>query len=99
MLDGGPDPPMASVNFEGGKGASHCKLWGHSAVICAKTAEPIEMQFRLWTGMGCWNHVLDESPEVLRDVATATNFGTQFAVTGFAGYNFGCTIASDNAGT
>jgi len=34
--------------------------------------------------------VLDGGPEVLRDVAMATNFGTQFAITGFVGYNFGC---------
>jgi len=33
--------------------------------------------------------------EVLRYVAMATNFGTQFAITGFVGYNFGCMIASD----
>jgi len=39
--------------------------------------------------------VLDGGPEVLRDVAMAINFGTQFAITGFVGYNFGCTIASD----
>jgi len=39
--------------------------------------------------------VLDRGPEVLRDIAMATNFGTQFAVTGFVGYNFGCMIASD----
>jgi len=32
---------------------------------------------------------------VLRDVAMATNFGTQFAITGFVGYNFGCMIASN----
>jgi len=76
VLDGGPDPPMGSVNFEGGKGASHCKLWGHSAVICAKTAEPIEMPFGLWARMGRRNHVLDGGPEVLRDVAMTTNFGT-----------------------
>ena len=25
----------------------------------------------------------------------ATNFGTQFAITGFVGYNFGCMIASE----
>jgi len=25
----------------------------------------------------------------------ATNFGTQFAITDFVGYNFGCMIASD----
>jgi len=39
--------------------------------------------------------VLDGGPAVLRDVAMATNFGTQFAITGFVGYNFGCMIASD----
>ena len=27
--------------------------------------------------------MLDKGPEVLRDVAMATNFGTQFAITGF----------------
>ena len=41
------------------------------------------------------NHVLDGGPAVLRDVAIATNFGTQFAIPGFVGYNFGCMIASD----
>jgi len=25
----------------------------------------------------------------------AINFGTQFAISGFVGYNFGCTIASE----
>jgi len=25
----------------------------------------------------------------------ATNFGMQFAITGFVGYNFGCNIAND----
>jgi len=39
--------------------------------------------------------VLDGGPEVLRDVAMATNFGTLFAITGFVDYNFGCMIASD----
>ena len=43
-------------------------------------AEPIEMQFGLWARMGPRNYVLDESPEMLRDVAIATNFGT---ITGF----------------
>ena len=32
---------------------------------------------------------------MLRDVAMATNFGTQFAITGFVEYNFGCMMASD----
>jgi len=45
--------------------------------------------------MGRRNHVLDGGPEVLRDVAMATNFGTQFGIFGFVGYNFGCMIASN----
>jgi len=36
----------------------HCKVWGHSVVSCAKTAEPIEMQFGLWTRMGPRKHEL-----------------------------------------
>ena len=32
---------------------------------------------------------------MLREVAIPTNFGTQFAVIGFVGYNFGCMIASN----
>jgi len=32
---------------------------------------------------------------MLRDVVMAINFGTQFSITGFVGYNFGCMIASD----
>jgi len=69
--------------------------YGHSAVICAKTAEPVEIPFGFWGRMGRRNHVLDGGPEVLRDVAMATNFGTQFAITGFVGYSFGCVIAGD----
>jgi len=42
--------------------------------------------------MGRRNHVLSGG---LRDVAVATNFVTQFVITGFVGYNFGCMIASD----
>jgi len=88
-------PPMGRGNFDRGKGAS-CKVYGHSAVICAKTAEPIEMPFRLWARKGPRNHVLDGCPAVLRDVAMEPNFGTQFAITGFVGYNFGCMIGSDS---
>jgi len=77
------------------KGASHCKVQGHSAVISAKTAEPIEMLFGLWAWMGRRNHESDGGPAMLRNVAMATNFGTPFAISGFMGYNFGCMIASD----
>jgi len=48
----------------------------------AKTAAPIEMPFGLWAGMGRRNHVLDGgcTPELLRDVTMATNFGTKIAI-------------------
>jgi len=53
------------------------------------------MPFGLWAPMGSRTRLLDGSLQVLRDVAMATNFWTQFAITGFVGYNFGCMIASD----
>ena len=52
------------------------------------------MPFGLRTRVGPRNHVLDGGPAVLRNVAMATDFGTQFAITGFVDYNFGCMIAS-----
>jgi len=54
---------------------------------CAKTAEPIEIPFGFWAWIGPRNHVLDGSPQVLRDVAMATNFCTQFAITGFVAFD------------
>jgi len=39
---------MRRDNFEGG-GAAHCKVYGHTAVSCAETAEPIKMPFGLRT--------------------------------------------------
>ena len=45
-------------------------------VICAKAAEPIEMPFGLCAQM-CRRNVLYGGPEVLKDVAMATNFGTK----------------------
>ena len=51
------------------------------------------MPFGLWARIDRRNHVLDGGPAVLRDVAMATNFVTQFAITGFVCYNFGCMIA------
>jgi len=39
--------------------------------------------------------VFHGNSETLRDVAMATNFGTQFAITGFVTCSFGCMIASD----
>jgi len=55
----------------------------------AKMAEPIEMPFAFWARMGPGNHELDGSPQVLKDVAMATNFWLSM------GYNFDCMIASD----
>jgi len=57
-------------------------------LLCAKTSEPIEMPFGLWARMGPRNRVR-WGPQVLRDVAMATNFWL------LMGYNFGCLIASD----
>jgi len=53
-------------------------------VISAKVAEPIMMPFGLWSRIG---HVLDGSLQVLRDVAMVTNFGAQFAITGFLAFD------------
>ena len=39
--------------------------------------------------------MLDGSLQLPKDIAMVTNFGTQFAITGFMGYNFGCMIAGD----
>jgi len=49
---------MGRGNFEG-VGASL-----DPAVICPKTAEPIEMPFESWASMGPRNHVLDGSPDL-----------------------------------
>ena len=92
VLDGVQTCPWEEAIFLE-KGVSRCKVHGHSAVH--KTAEPIEMPFGLWVRIGRRNHVLDGGPPLLREVATATNFGTHFAITGFVGYNFGWMIASN----
>jgi len=42
-----------------GKGASHCKLYRHSAITCVKTAELIEMPFVLSARTGSRTHELD----------------------------------------
>ena len=57
-------------------------------MVIAKTPELIEMPFRLWARMDPMNHVLDGSPQVLRDVVMATNFMTLFAVTGFLAFDW-----------
>jgi len=81
VVDWGPHPPWEGAILRG-KGASHCKVYGRSAVIREKTAEPIQMPLGLWARMGRRSH-LRWGPEVLRDVAMATNFGNKIAITGF----------------
>jgi len=51
VLDRGPGLPCERAILRR-KGAARCKVWGLSAVICAITAEPIEMPFRVWTRVG-----------------------------------------------
>ena len=53
------DPPRGAILRD--EGAAHCKLWGPSAMCCAKTTVglPTEMQFRLLSRVGPENHVLD----------------------------------------
>ena len=55
-----------------------------------------QLRCRLNYGFG-WavGIVLHGGPEVLRDIAMATNFGMQFAITGIVGHNFDCMIAND----
>jgi len=58
VLRRGPDPPWEGAILRGEK-CAHCKVSGHYVVICANTAELIDMPFGLWARMGRRNHVLD----------------------------------------
>ena len=60
VLDGVPDHRMGRNNFEA-EGDSHCKVKGHSAVICAKTVDLFEMPFGLWAQMGPRIYVFRDS--------------------------------------
>jgi len=62
VLDSGPDPPMGMGNFER-EVVAHCKVKGHYAVSCAKTAEAIKMPFCISARVGKRNNVLDVSPD------------------------------------
>jgi len=75
--------PSGRDNFEGEKGGPTVKYKDTLRSSVQKTAAPIEMLFGLRARMDSRNHVLDGNPGVLRDVAIATNFRTQFAITGF----------------
>jgi len=48
VLHGGQHPPWEGAILREEE-VAHCNTWGHSAVICAKTAEPIDLPFGLWT--------------------------------------------------
>jgi len=75
---------MGKGKFEGGKWRTIVKHRDTlRSIISAKTAEPNQMPFELWTGIDRRSRVLDGGPDVRRDVVMATNFGTQFAITGF----------------
>jgi len=47
---------MGRGNFEG-EGGTYCKVLGHCAVSCAKTAEPIEMPFGMLSLVDPRSHV------------------------------------------
>jgi len=76
-------PHGKGIQFFGGKGCVIIKYRDNLWSFVQKTAEPIKMSFASWARMGPRNHVLDDVPQVLRDVAMATNFGTKIAITGF----------------
>ena len=78
VLDGGPDPLKGRGKYEGERGVPLQSIRTLSSHLCK--GEPIEMPFGLWARTGRRNHVLDGGPEMLRDVAMATNFGTKIAI-------------------
>jgi len=89
---GGPKVPcvswgstfrMGRGNFEGGKGRPTVMCRALCGRLCKYSTEMINIPFRLWARMDPRNRVLDGGPEMLRDISMATNFGTQFAITGF----------------
>ena len=62
------------------EGVIICKVWGPSTVICAKTAEPIEMPFGLWVRMGQTNHKLDGIQILLWEEAIMGEMGAHCKV-------------------
>ena len=81
-LGWGPDPHMGRGNFEG-KGRPIVK---YTAILWSSVQERLNRD-AVWV-MGRRKRVLDGGSSAPRDIAMATNFGTQFAITGFVGYNF-----------
>ena len=62
VLDGVQIPVWEGTILRGENGHPIVKYMD-TAVICAKTAEPIEMPFGLWTWMGPRNRVLHGGPD------------------------------------
>jgi len=81
VLGGSPDPPREGAIF-GKKGRPTVKYRDTITVICAKTAEPIEMPFV--SSDGSKESCVRWGLEVLRDVAMATIFWLSI---------YGCTWA------
>jgi len=63
-------PPWKGAILRG-KGAAHCKVYWLSVVSCARTAEPIEMPFGIWTRVGPRKHGLGKGAD-WRHLANAT---------------------------
>ena len=87
-LDGGPYSPIGRGNFLGGKWRCIVKYRYTLQSFVQKRLN----QLRRPLGSGLrWAQgiVLDGGPQVLRDIAMATNFWLSL------GYNFGCMIAND----
>jgi len=61
VLDGGPDSPTGRGIL--GESGVPLKAYGHSTVICVKTAEPIEIPIGLWAQIGRRNHVASRGAE------------------------------------
>jgi len=85
---------MGRGNFEERNGCPIVKYMDTLQSSMQKRLKLLRCRFGLQARMGRRNRVR-WGPAVVKDVAMATNFGTQFAITGFMGYNFGCMIASD----
>jgi len=62
VLNWGPDPSWEEAILRG-KGVAHCKVKGHSAVICARMAELILMPFGRLARTHPRNHELDGDPD------------------------------------
>ena len=67
VLREGSDPLWEGAIL--GERSTHCKVCGHSAVTCAKIAEPIMMQFVLSAQSGSKNHEIHGDPDPPREAA------------------------------